>query len=1000
MSELKFVTKGNSSPENKPKVYFTCHPIDFERAFRSICEDIFKVYDCAIFYTEDMARPLDEETREIDLNTMNLFVIPVTFRLLTEANRAMDEDFVFAKEHHIPVLPIMLESGIDTIYSREDKFGKLQYLSPNDNDRTRRSYEDQLKSFFDSVFINKETVGRVRKAFDAYIFLSYRKKDRRYANELMRMIHERPELQRLAIWYDEFLTPGESFMENIRKILDDSRMMALLVTPSLLEKPNGLPNFVMDKEYPAALEAGMPILPAEMVKTDPVQLREDYTDIPDPIDVYDESIFDEQFLNRLRELITEENSEDPEHNYLVGLAYLYGIDVEADKERALRMITASAEAELPEAMERLRDMYKDGFGVEQDYQKALKWGHELYEYYCRTFGEEDGESLIALNNLAIIYQKIGDYQQCMTLMERCCAMRLKDAEENVEETLIEMGNLAVAYSKTGKYQMALRIDEKCYRMRKEMLGEKHHDTLTSLNNLALTYSNLGDYHRALELSEKSYRLHVEVLGEKHPETLKSLSNLAAAYADIGNHQKAKELALECWQSSKETLGEKHLDTLLFLNNLASDYRELGDYHRALELSEKCYRLRAEVLGEKHPDTLNSLGNLAAVYADIGEYHKSLEIQQKCYELRCEVLGEKHPDTLLSLNNLACAYADIGDHHKALELAEECYQLRLEVLGEKHLETLTSMNNLASDYGNLGEKKRALEMHQKCYELRCEVLGEKHPDTLLSLNNLACAYADIGDRHRALELSEKCCHLRMEVLGDKHPDTLTSMNNLASVYHSLGDYHKAFEMYQKCYELRREALGERHPGTLDSLNNYAIAYGDAKDLKKSLEISLKCWQLRKETLGEKHPDTEHSMYICAESYYLLGEYQKALPLLEQSFQIKEKTLGKTHALTLNVMREIAYTYYFVDKKDDAIRTAVECCERAFSAHDENSAEVMECLTCVLSIAAKGGYRAEGLRYADYVYEHPQIRHREVLQWTVECYKTFGQHDRAGEIRQRM
>ena len=916
MSELKFVTKGNSSPENKPKVYFTCHPIDFERAFRSICEDIFKVYDCAIFYTEDMARPLDEETREIDLNTMNLFVIPVTFRLLTEANRAMDEDFVFAKEHHIPVLPIMLESGIDTIYSREDKFGKLQYLSPNDNDRTRRSYEDQLKSFFDSVFINKETVGRVRKAFDAYIFLSYRKKDRRYANELMRMIHERPELQRLAIWYDEFLTPGESFMENIRKILDDSRMMALLVTPSLLEKPNGLPNFVMDKEYPAALEAGMPILPAEMVKTDPVQLREDYTDIPDPIDVYDESIFDEQFLNRLRELITEENSEDPEHNYLVGLAYLYGIDVEADKERALRMITASAEAELPEAMERLRDMYKDGFGVEQDYQKALKWGHELYEYYCRTFGEEDGESLIALNNLAIIYQKIGDYQQCMTLMERCCAMRLKDAEENVEETLIEMGNLAVAYSKTGKYQMALRIDEKCYRMRKEMLGEKHHDTLTSLNNLALTYSNLGDYHRALELSEKSYRLHVEVLGEKHPETLKSLSNLAAAYADIGNHQKAKELALECWQLSKETLGEKHLDTLLFLNNLASDYRELGDYHRALELSEKCYRLRAEVLGEKHPDTLNSLGNLAAVYADIGEYHKSLEIQQKCYELRCEVLGEKHPDTLLSLNNLACAYADIGD------------------------------------------------------------------------------------RHRALELSEKCCHLRMEVLGDKHPDTLTSMNNLASVYHSLGDYHKAFEMYQKCYELRREALGERHPGTLDSLNNYAIAYGDAKDLKKSLEISLKCWQLRKETLGEKHPDTEHSMYICAESYYLLGEYQKALPLLEQSFQIKEKTLGKTHALTLNVMREIAYTYYFVDKKDDAIRTAVECCERAFSAHDENSAEVMECLTCVLSIAAKGGYRAEGLRYADYVYEHPQLRHREVLQWTVECYKTFGQHDRAGEIRQRM
>ena len=31
---------------------------------------------------------------------------------------------------------------------------------------------------------------KVKVAFDAYIFLSYRKKDRKYANELMRLIHK------------------------------------------------------------------------------------------------------------------------------------------------------------------------------------------------------------------------------------------------------------------------------------------------------------------------------------------------------------------------------------------------------------------------------------------------------------------------------------------------------------------------------------------------------------------------------------------------------------------------------------------------------------------------------------------------------------------------------------------------------------------------------------------------------------------------------------------
>ena len=43
-----------------------------------------------------------------------------------------------------------------------------------------------------------------RHAFDAYIFLSYRKKDRRYANELMRLIHNNPECRDIAIWFDEF----------------------------------------------------------------------------------------------------------------------------------------------------------------------------------------------------------------------------------------------------------------------------------------------------------------------------------------------------------------------------------------------------------------------------------------------------------------------------------------------------------------------------------------------------------------------------------------------------------------------------------------------------------------------------------------------------------------------------------------------------------------------------------------------------------------------------
>jgi hypothetical protein len=192
-------------------------------------------------------------------------VVPVTFKLLTQPNRAMDVDIPYAMEKHIPILPLLMEPGIDAFYA--EKFGERQYLSPNSTDSTEVSYKEKLKKYLESVLVSGELAQRIRAAFDAYIFLSYRKKDRVHANELMRLIHSYPECRDIAIWFDEFLTPGESFRESIDKILGDCQLFTLLVTPNLLEEPEGKPNFVMAEEYPAARRLEKDILPAQGVLT-------------------------------------------------------------------------------------------------------------------------------------------------------------------------------------------------------------------------------------------------------------------------------------------------------------------------------------------------------------------------------------------------------------------------------------------------------------------------------------------------------------------------------------------------------------------------------------------------------------------------------------------------------------------------------------------------------------------------------------------------------------
>ena len=143
MTKLIYKTKGNSDPRGKPRLYFSCHPDDFDMTFETVCEDIFRTHDCTIYYKENMADELPEDTRGTDLGSMNLFVFPVTFRFLNEQSKALN-DLAFAKKEHRPILPIVFEydggKAVLPIYSREEFFGKRQFIAKYSTDFTEIRY--------------------------------------------------------------------------------------------------------------------------------------------------------------------------------------------------------------------------------------------------------------------------------------------------------------------------------------------------------------------------------------------------------------------------------------------------------------------------------------------------------------------------------------------------------------------------------------------------------------------------------------------------------------------------------------------------------------------------------------------------------------------------------------------------------------------------------------------------------------------------------------------
>lgn len=376
MSMITYKTRGNQSPQSLPHVYFCAHHEDYDKYFEMIATQLLEKQNCAVWHLEDPTISWNEELKD-NLSRMQLFVIPVTSKFLFQENRARLQELAYALEHHIPVLPLQQEPGLEGFFNQ--KCGDLQMLYEDNSDATALSYEDKLEKFLASVLVGDELAEKIRKAFDAYVFLSYRKKDRRYAHELMKLIHQNDFCRDIAIWYDEFLVPGENFNQAIRDAMNKSQLFVLTVTPNLVNEAN----YIQNVEYPEAVLSGKTIVPAQMEDTDTTQLSEQYQAIPPCVDPRDDETFAKTLQRAIGEIGLRENDNDPSHNFFIGLAYLSGVDVEVNYERAKEMIEGAANAGFLPAVNKMAEMYQHGKGVERNAEHVVFWRERAVDL-CRV----------------------------------------------------------------------------------------------------------------------------------------------------------------------------------------------------------------------------------------------------------------------------------------------------------------------------------------------------------------------------------------------------------------------------------------------------------------------------------------------------------------------------------------------------------------------------------------------------------------------------------------
>lgn len=373
------------------KVLFTCHKADYDLYFEMLKDDLLEAATCTIycFYDNDYY-PKNMDDYATLIEQFNLIVIPVSFNFIIDESRSKNVDFKYAIEHRIPLLPILVQPNL---YEEFNQLANIQVLDRTARDETQESYTSKLKKFINSVVVDDETAQRIRDAFDAYVFLSYRKKDRKYAQEIMSLIHQSDFMRDVAIWYDEFLTVGEDFNDEIATSLLKSKIMALVVTPRINERYNGLGNYIIEKEYPMAIANEKVVIPIEAIATDNEEFHSNFPDAIDPVNKQNREKLEDIFRTTVFEKGVVVNN-DPTHLYYIALAYINGIDMERDIEKGLSILAEASELGGIEASYYLSDFYHDN-EYYLDLGKSLLYARKAFESAKAHFLNEKDD--VALN---------------------------------------------------------------------------------------------------------------------------------------------------------------------------------------------------------------------------------------------------------------------------------------------------------------------------------------------------------------------------------------------------------------------------------------------------------------------------------------------------------------------------------------------------------------------------------------------------------------------------
>ena len=244
-----------------------------------------------------------------------------------------------------------------------------------------------------------------------------------------------------------------------------------------------------------------------------------------------------------------------------------------------------------------------------------------------------------LNNIGLIYSKLGDYPKALEYLQQALAIHQQIGDPAGAGTTLS--NIGEIYYRLGQYPKALDFYQQALAIRQQ-IGDPA-GVGQSLNNIGFIYNRLGQYLKALEFYQQALAISKQIGARAGVGTI--LNNIGLIYSSQGQYPKA----LESYQQALgiiQQISDRSIEGIT-LNNIGLIYDKLEQYPKALDYYEQALAIFKQIGNRSNVG--QSLNNIGLIYSRLGQYPKALEYLQQALAIRQQI-GDRSGEGE-SLNNI-------------------------------------------------------------------------------------------------------------------------------------------------------------------------------------------------------------------------------------------------------------------------------------------------------------------------------------------------------------